>query len=78
MRLIRSIHALYHSALASWHYAASERHGTRADAILADIRLRRLAGSARTADAAGRVLLASIVGLFIAGLWFWICARAGR
>jgi len=27
---------------------------------------------------AGSVLLASIVGLFIAGLWIWISARAGR
>jgi hypothetical protein len=27
---------------------------------------------------AGQMLLASIVGLFIAALWIWISARAGR
>ncbi|MGB3536828.1 MAG: hypothetical protein WBA42_01575 [Mesorhizobium sp.] len=27
---------------------------------------------------AGQMLLASLVGMFIAGLWIWISARAGR
>lgn len=27
---------------------------------------------------AAQFLLAAIVGLFIAGLWIWFCARAGR
>jgi hypothetical protein len=34
-----------------------------------------LAGGYSTAEQA---LLATIVGLFIAGLWIWFCARAGR
>lgn len=29
-------------------------------------------------DNVGRVLLGSIVGMAIAGLWLWISARAGR
>lgn len=35
-------------------------------------------GAAGGCSAAERMLLAAIVGLFIAGLWIWLCSRAGR
>jgi hypothetical protein len=65
------------------HLGAHER---RAGALLAEIRLRRMVTNAsdsepfhnRTVSSAGRVLLASIVGMAIASLWLWIAVRAGR
>ncbi|RWO95096.1 hypothetical protein [Mesorhizobium sp.] len=78
MRLLNAMLCRTHFALANWH----ER---RASALLAEIRLRRLVADSSNfskepqfRDNAGRVLLGSIVGMAIAGLWLWISASAGR
>ncbi|TPM25683.1 hypothetical protein [Mesorhizobium sp. B2-3-4] len=81
MRLLRALLAVYHSQRALWHHAAYARHANQADALLAEIRIRRLTGASGDHPQmapAGRVLLASLVGLFIAGLWIWISLRAGQ
>ncbi|MER8979284.1 hypothetical protein [Mesorhizobium sp. M0870] len=54
--------------------------------MLAEINLRRMVAEDVSSnflkeqqfrEDAGRVLLASIVGMAVAGLWIWIGARAG-
>ncbi|MER9691958.1 hypothetical protein NKJ16_08470 [Mesorhizobium sp. M0179] len=78
MRLLIATLCFAHFALASWH----DRRGS---ALLAEIRLRRMAADSSNfskapqfRENAGRLLLASIIGVAIAGLWMWISAEAGR
>ncbi|TPK42653.1 MULTISPECIES: hypothetical protein [unclassified Mesorhizobium] len=78
MRLAIALLCRAHFGLACWH----ER---RARDLLAEIRLRRMVADSSNLskepqfrENAGRVLLASIVGMAIAGIWLWISARASR
>jgi len=67
MRLIRSLAAVAMLATANWLI-------DRADGLQAD-----LPGPAATRyRPVDRMLLGSLVGVFIAGLWIWFSARAGR
>jgi hypothetical protein len=67
MRLIRSLAALALPKAGSWML-------DRADDLRAD-----LSGPTATSyRPVERMLLGSLVGVFIAGLWLWISARAGR
>ncbi|WP_144223628.1 hypothetical protein [Mesorhizobium amorphae] len=80
MRLLRALRCMAHFRVSHFLLLASEWHFGRAEAILADIRMRRTLDGSRVAPSnhAGRVLLASIVGLAICISWIWFTARAGR
>lgn len=88
MRLFRALRAIWHYKVSTLLQKASNWHLCRAEAIHADIRLRRLGAGAHTdqeanfplasAHNASRVLLASLVGLAICCAWIWFTARAGR
>lgn len=67
MRLIRSLAAVALLKTASWML-------DRAD----DLRADKPGPVATRYRPVERVLLGSLIGVFIAGLWTWISARAGR
>jgi hypothetical protein len=67
MRLIRSVAALVLLNAGAWML-------DRADGLRAD-----LPGPTATRyRPVERMLIGSLIGVFIAGLWIWISARAGR
>lgn len=82
MRLFRSLRALAHFKISGWLQTVSDRHFDRGEAIMADIRLRHMVAPESVPSPAhfnaGRVLLASIVGLAICCAWIWFAARACR
>ena len=83
MRLLRALRAIWHYKVSTWLQKASNWHLCRAEAIHADIRLRRMTTErcchdGNTFSPASRVLLASLVGLAICCVWIWFTARAGR
>lgn len=79
MRLLRALLALYHARRASRLQRLADAHGAKADALLDLARSRRQSdvGAARGLHPVALILLASIVGLAICGVWIWISARAG-
>lgn len=70
MRLLRSLLALYHSSRALSLQRRSNWHAERAGGI------RELVGASPLVSAADLFLLASIVGVGIAGVWVGIVWRA--
>lgn len=80
MSLMRAITCVLHYKVSTWLQKASNWHLCRAEAIHADIRLRRMCNHSPRGSGfeAGRVLLASIVGLAVCFAWIWFAARAGR
>lgn len=79
MRLFRALSCIWHYKVSTWLQKASSWHLCRAEAIHADIKLRRMCEHrANLPDSANasRVLLASIVGLAICCAWVWVTARA--
>lgn len=86
MRMIRALRALYHSSRALRLQRLADAHGSKAQALLG----RTTLNNSKNVESCGitpevdevaphpaeRVLLASIVGLGLAGIWLGILWRA--